>query len=418
MSFCLGKRSDSCQDLTIINDTISLEIIDSESTEAVIETSSKIKTYKYRWFILIVICGINISNTINGFCYTTIADLTGQFYDASYNQVNLLSTISIIIIVPAGLISFVIINYFGIRLSLNLSGWLNFIGSLFCVLSSIEKSNATPLIPVIYKYSLLMTGQVFCSIAAPFAFLVTTKFANSWFTQDERALANTVALISGTFGFLISAILSPFIVNSKTDYVHQMQVLNFINSAISFVPALLATFLTRSTPPTPPTNRENLKDDSKINKLSLAFFTHLRIYFKQVLELLKSLNFILLFITFGFSFGLSNTTAILLQQLLCVHGYTDSEVGIFSGIMVGFGILGSLIAGIIVDRTKKFEETAKICFLSNSFANLLFAIFQSFDNNGIAKYLVLVSFALIGLSGFPIVPVSFIKLINLFFKQF
>ena len=50
-----------------------------------------------------------------------------------------------------------------------------------------------------------MSGQVLCSLAQPFVMFVTTKFANSWFTENQRALANTVALSSNTFGVLIGA---------------------------------------------------------------------------------------------------------------------------------------------------------------------------------------------------------------------
>ena len=81
-----------------------------------------IKTYKLRWLILIVICLINTTNTINWICYSPIADFTGKFYNVDYTQVNLLSTISMIIIVPAGLASFIVIDYFGIRSSLTIAG--------------------------------------------------------------------------------------------------------------------------------------------------------------------------------------------------------------------------------------------------------------------------------------------------------
>ena len=93
-----------------------------ETTSTVLQNTPKIRTYKLRWFILIVICLINISNAINGFCFTSIADFTGKFYNVDYTQVNLLSTISMIIIVPAGLASFIVIDYFGIRSSLTIAG--------------------------------------------------------------------------------------------------------------------------------------------------------------------------------------------------------------------------------------------------------------------------------------------------------
>jgi hypothetical protein len=95
-----------------------------------------LKTYKRRWFILIVICLINVSNAINGFCFTSIADFTGKFYNVDYSKVNLLSTISMVIIVPAGLASFIIIDYFGIRSSLIIAG--NFDIFLLCFMDLLK----------------------------------------------------------------------------------------------------------------------------------------------------------------------------------------------------------------------------------------------------------------------------------------
>ena len=226
---------------------------------------------------------------------------------------------------------------------------LNFIGAFFSVLSSIKQSNETPLVQLNEKYSVLMTGQVFCSIATPFSFLVTTKFANTWFSPNQRAIANTIALVSATFGILIGALISPAIVNSETDFGDQMATLNSTNCAISLLPAILTVFITRSTPPTPPTH---LVNENFERQQPLKFYETFCIYFKQTGKLIKSIQFWILFFTFSIFYGLFNTLAILLQQVLCVRGYTDTEVGIFSGIMIGVGILGSLVAGMVVDKTK------------------------------------------------------------------
>lgn len=126
------------------------------------------KTYNLRWFILGVICLMHVSHAINGFCYTTIADKTGKFYNVDYTKVNLLSTISMIVILPAGFASLIVIDNFGIRISLIISGWLNFLGAILSLVSSIEGL----IVQTEQKYSMLMLGRVICSISGPFSFLV------------------------------------------------------------------------------------------------------------------------------------------------------------------------------------------------------------------------------------------------------
>jgi FLVCR family MFS transporter 7 len=371
-----------------------------------------IKTYKLRWLILIVICLINITNTINWICYSPIADFTGKFYNVDYTQVNFLSIVSMIIAVPASIMSFVVIDYFGIRLSLNLAAWLNFGGTLLRVLSSIDGN----FIPKNYKYFLLLIGQIIISIGGPFGFLVTTKFAQSWFTESQRALANTVALSSATFGALIGAVIPSFIVYSPDNYAHQMSNLNIITSVMSLIPALLAVFINRSTPPTPPSLSSNHQiDDSKnINNTDtqqpMTFREHFRIYFQQVKKLLKSPQFMFLLVSFSLSFGLFNTLATLLQQIFCVRGYSDTDVGLFGGIMISSGIISSIISGIIVDKTKRFEEISKICFCTSCVTNIILTIIQDYTNdNSFIKYGIIIAFCMIGIFGLPLLPVSSIS---------
>jgi hypothetical protein len=63
-----------------------------------------------------------MSNAINWICYSAISNYAALFYNVDYSKVNYLSLIYLIITVPAGFISFVVIDYFGIRSSLNLAG--------------------------------------------------------------------------------------------------------------------------------------------------------------------------------------------------------------------------------------------------------------------------------------------------------
>jgi MFS transporter, FLVCR family, MFS-domain-containing protein 7 len=292
-----------------------------------------------------------------------------------------------------------------------------------------------------------MSGQVLCSLAQPFVMFVTTKFANSWFTENQRALANTVALSSNTFGVLIGAfsknnlkvlfclnfnhfpiLVSPLVVNSDSDYIHQVSILNFITCGCSLIPAILAAFITRSTPPTPPSyaaiqalqGNNNQTDDRNINNTldddqPMTFKENLKIYLSQIGKLLKSFYFVLLLLSFGFGLGLFNALTTLLQQILCVRGYSDNDVGIFGGIMILSGIIGSLVAGIIVDKTKRFEEVAKICFCMSCLANIFFTIIQNYNNDeGLIKYLIIVAFCLIGIFGLPLLPVILIIIAKIF----
>ncbi len=214
-----------------------------------------IKLYKLRWYILAVICFANISNAINWINFSPIADTTGKFYSIDFDKVNYLSLVYLISSTPAGFFSFWLIDTFGVRLSLNLGSWTNLIGSIVRLFSALNNASGEAFVPQEYKYAVLMTGQTLCSLAQPFILFVVTKFATNWFPDNQRSLANTVALGSNTLGILIGAVVSPLIVNNSNTFVSEMCILLLICTVIALVPAIMACFITRSTPPTPPNNK-------------------------------------------------------------------------------------------------------------------------------------------------------------------
>ena len=390
--------------------------------------SPVIRVYKMRWYILSVICFANVANSINWINYSSIADYTGQFYGVDYDKVNFLSLIYLIMAIIAGFFSFWLIDNFGIRTSINLGAWLNFIGSVVRMLSSIDSASGSPLVPQASKYYVLMVGQAFCALAQPFIMFVTTKFANTWFAEDQRAMASTLALGSNTLGILIGAFISPQIVNSSVAFVSQMCLLNLITCGVSLLPALMACFVMRSTPKSPPSysamiNNEQTTDsygatnseylinespqaDGENTSASLSFAQNFKIYLKQVSKLLKSRDFLILFICFGVGLGLFNALTTLIEQILCVRGYTDDDAGYFGGAMIVCGLVGCIIAGVALDKTKRFEEIAKICFCMCSLACIFFTIIQLYANDSHVYVLMILSFCVIGFFGLPLLPVS------------
>ena len=197
------------------------------------------------------------------------------------------------------------------------------------VFSSIYKGDGSPLVSYNSQFAVLMIGQVICSLANTFGFLVTTKFAQSWFTESQRALANSITLSSSVFGLLIGSFISPLIVESDTNYVSEISNLNIIFCAISFLPAFLAAFIARSTPPTPPYPTE------EENQENLKFCEKTRIYLQQIKKMFKSKSFILLLVAFSIGLGIFNAVLTLLQQIFCVRGYSSNDAGMFGGLIIG-----------------------------------------------------------------------------------
>ena len=68
-----------------------------------------------------------------------------------------------------------------------LSAWLNVIGSMLRNLTTMDN-----VIPNNDRFPVLMTGQFLAAVAQPFVMFCPTKLAALWFSDTQRALANTV----------------------------------------------------------------------------------------------------------------------------------------------------------------------------------------------------------------------------------
>jgi MFS transporter, FLVCR family, MFS-domain-containing protein 7 len=396
---------------------------DDANSDNPLINNQTIRVYKMRWYILAVICFANISNAFNWINFSSIADFAGKFYTVDYDAINYLSLSYLIIAIPAGFFSFWLIDNFGLRSSVNLGAWFNFLGACIRVISSIDSASGTPIVSQSYKYTVLIVGQCLCALAQPFIMFVSSKFANTWFAEDQRSLANTLALGSNTVGILIGAFVSPIIVNSSVSFISQMCFLNLIACGISLFPALMACFITRSTPKCPPSYSQlvnnNQRQSNNIESTdgllnaseesappSLTFSENFKIYLSQIGKLLKSKDFFILTMSFGLSLGLFNGLTTLIEQIFCTRGYTDDDAGYFGGAMIVSGIVGSVISGLILDKTKRFEELAKICFAMSALSNIFLVCIQLYDNDkSTIYYLLMLSFVITGFFGLPLLPI-------------
>lgn len=91
-------------------------------------------------------------------------------------------------------------------------------------------------------------------------------------------------------------------------------------------------------------------------------------FFQGVKMCLMTKPFIILSMCLGGGVGLFNALYNNLQPALCSKGYSGTFSGLMGSLLIISGLLGSAISGVFVDRTKRFEETLKVCFCAASLA--------------------------------------------------
>ncbi|XP_039614175.1 solute carrier family 49 member A3 [Polypterus senegalus] len=334
------------------------------------------KVYKRRWIVLLALCLLNCSNALLWLSFAPIADQTSRFYNVTLDQVNLLSLVYLIVAIPFGFGTSWMLDTVGLKTCLILSSWLNMIGSILRYLSTVNTN----------IYPVLMVGQTISALAQPLVLFSPTKLAALWFPEHQRATANMLASMSNPLGVLLANILSPIIVKEVSD-IPTLLVIYAIPASVACV---LATGGIRETvPPTPPS--------------ATAMMSTSENFIDGVKLLIKNKPYMILLVCFGAGIGIFTCFSTLLEQILCVKGYSNGFAGLCGALFIVFGILGAFLLGIYVDKTKYFTEVTKISFCLTAIASIAFAVLSQMMNQ---KPALAVICSLFGMFGFAIYPIS------------
>ncbi|XP_032338307.1 feline leukemia virus subgroup C receptor-related protein 2 isoform X4 [Camelus ferus] len=103
---------------------------------------------------------------------------------------------------------------------------------------------------------------------------------------------------------------------------------------------------------------------SRAQSLSYALASPDVSYLSSIVRLFKNLNFVLLVITYGLNAGAFYALSTLLNRMVILH-YPGEEVnaGRIGLTIIIAGMLGAVISGIWLDRTKTYKETTLVVYI-------------------------------------------------------
>eukprot|EP00052_Salpingoeca_macrocollata_P015541 m.123941 g.123941 ORF g.123941 m.123941 type:complete len:460 (-) comp19723_c0_seq1:1765-3144(-) len=299
-------------------------------------SAQQFRSYPGRWWVLFQIVLLQVGNAMVWITFASISDVSTKYYDTSYFVINLVSLTYLAAYIPFGPVSSYMLDTHGLRRSLVLASlinatgaWLRFAGDFLAAPHA--------------RLALVFVGQVLCAVAQPMVLSCPTLAADTWFSENQRATANTIASLSNPIGIALGSVLPPIVVSQGSD----IRLLLLIFAIPNSLAALLVVLSLKDRPPTPPSASAHEKSEPfKAGLRSL-------IYNKQYLLLLTG---------FGLGVAVVNVISTLLGQMANGQGFNDNEAGLLGAALIVAGLVGAGVCGAIVDTYHAFRPVLKVFF--------------------------------------------------------
>ncbi|XP_018535134.1 solute carrier family 49 member A3 [Lates calcarifer] len=337
------------------------------------------KVYKRRWFVLLVLCLLNCSNAMLWLTFAPVANQSAQYLKVSLEDINWLSLVYMVVAIPLSFGTTWMLDTLGLRITLILGSWLNMFGALMRFFGTPPSEGFQ------IRFVVVMLGQTFGALAQPLIIFTPTKLAALWFPDHQRATANTIASMSNPLGILLANIISPMIAQTSAE----IPTLLLVYAVPACIICFLATVGIRSSaPPTPPSaSAESSGSEPFVQGIKL---------------LLKNKAYLVLLLCFGSGIAVFTCFSTLLEQILCVHGYTNDFAGLCGALFIVFGVVGAGALGLYVDKTKKFIEATKINMSFTALACIAFSVVSLMPEQKAAVAAICSFFGFFGFSIYPV----------------
>ncbi|KIY44389.1 MFS general substrate transporter [Fistulina hepatica ATCC 64428] len=345
------------------------------------------KLYKHRFLGLI---GLTILNLVGGLAmpyFGPVSTEMSEDFHISLDRVNWLGNIVACVFLPVSLLIPFVIAKYGIRVTCYIGGACLLIGSWVRYAGTAKSLSPNS------AYALLIIGQTFHAVSQPIYQVLAPKYSELWFSLQGRTTATMVISIANPIGGALGQIISPAVGNTR----RAILVLGIISSAS--VPCVL---LIAEKPPTPPTYSARRKSHS-ISSLMLAWFGR-ETTPDAHMSMRERVDFAIITFVFGVLVGVTNTFAVVSEEIFEPVGYSSNLSGLFGACMLLTGIVAAVITSPLFDHvfTHHLAVTAKIFVvcLAGAWLSLIWAV-KPHDIGGIFAIMTI-----LGVTSIPMLPVG------------
>ncbi|XP_069787427.1 heme transporter FLVCR1 [Narcine bancroftii] len=314
------------------------------------------RVYWTRFLILTVFSLYSMVNAFQWIQYSIIANIFSAFYQVSYEQVDWLSMVYMLAYIPLIFPAAWLLDKRGLRIAALLGSGLNCIGA-WLKIASVRRD----------LFGVTMLAQTVCAVAQIFILGLPSRVASVWFGPREVSTACAFAVLGNQLGVAFGFLLPPILVPNTPDDLDLMAsnitILFYGTAAVATLLFILVVAVFKDKPPCPPSQSQAVLLDSP-DEYS---------YKQSIINLVKSVPFVLLLLSYGILTGSYYSVGTLLNQMIVAY-YPGQELnaGRIGLTLVVAGVVGSIISGFFVDRTKAYKQTTLAVYIISFIGMLVF----------------------------------------------
>ncbi|XP_032527225.2 heme transporter FLVCR2 isoform X2 [Danaus plexippus] len=317
------------------------------------KTPVEYKVFPIRWLVLFIFVLYSASNSMQWLQYSIIQDAVVKHYGVTSITVYWTSMVYMITYIPLIFPASYLLDKTGLRTT-------TIIGSFGTCAGAWLKVFSVP--PDMFWLG--FAGQTVVAVAQVFILNVPPRLAAVWFGADQVSSACSIGVFGNQLGVALGFLLPPMLVRSTgtpEEIGADLQIMFYLVAGATSVLFVFIVLFFKSAPPTPPSAAADLGSSLDSN------------FLQSIKKLLTNRNYILLLISYGLNVGVFYAISTLLNELvLTYYPGANEDAGRIGLVIVVAGMVGSVVCGLVLDKTHRFKETTLAVYAASVLGMLVF----------------------------------------------
>ncbi|XP_026745794.1 feline leukemia virus subgroup C receptor-related protein 2-like isoform X1 [Trichoplusia ni] len=306
-----------------------------------------------RWIILGMFVIYSASNSMQWTQYAIIQDIVVKYYGVSNIAVSWTSMIYMLTYVPLIFPGSWLLDKTNLRVTTIIGSFGTCLGAWLKVFSVPQD-----------MFWLGFMGQTVVAISQVFILNVPPRLAAVWFGADQVSSACSVGVFGNQLGVAVGFVLPPILVRASgtiEEIAADFRLMFYLVAGFTSVLFVFILLFFKAAPPNPPSAAADLG-----NSLDSNFLLSLK-------KLITNRNYVLLLISYGLNVGAFYAISTLLNQvILTYYPGANADAGRIGLVIVVAGMAGSVLCGLILDKTHRFKETTLSVYVASVIGMLIF----------------------------------------------